>query len=243
MENNDKPEGIRLNKFVGQSGLCTRREAANRIKGGLIKVNGEVIKDPATIIQTTDLVTFGKKVLMPKVDYTYVLVNKPKNTVSITQLEGDQKTLHRVLGGKVKEELTPVEPMIKDDTGLLLLTNDPDLIKKLTEPNPKSEVVYHVTLDNPLSPEHLSELIALQNTAELCISGINEVRDKEDMSDIEVDVSSGQYDATRKVFESLGYLVQRMDRIYYYGLTKKDLSRDRFRHLTEKEVIMLKHFA
>ena len=74
MENNDKPEGIRLNKFVGQSGLCTRREAANRIKGGLIKVNGEVIKDPATIIQTTDLVTFGKKVLMPKVDYTYVLL-------------------------------------------------------------------------------------------------------------------------------------------------------------------------
>ena len=239
----EQPEKIRLNKFVGQSGLCTRREAANRIKGGLIKVNGEVVKDPATMIRTTDLVTFGKKVLLPKVDYTYILVNKPKNTVSTTEDMGDQKTLQRVFGGKVKDPVIPVEPLSKDDTGLLLLTTDQDLIKKLSEPNPKSEVVYHLTLDKPLSPVHLTELLGLEKTEVLRISGINEVRDKDDMSDIEVDVSACQYEATRKAFESRGYQVKRMDRIYYYGLTKKDLARDRFRHLTEKEVIMLKHFA
>jgi len=243
MADMEQSEEIRLNKFVGQSGLCTRREAANRIKGGLIKVNGEVVKDPATIIKTTDLVTFGKKVLTPKVEYAYILVNKPKNTVSTTEIMGDQKTLHRVFGGKVKEAVTPVEPMTKDDTGLLFLTNDQDLIKKLSTANPKSEVVYHLTLDKPLSPGHLAHLLELEKTDELSISGINEVRDKDDMSDIEVDVSSGQYKATQEAFELLGYKVQRMDRIYYYGLTKKDLARDRFRHLTEKEVIMLKHFA
>jgi len=243
MSNNDKSEGIRLNKFVGQSGLCTRREAAHRIKGGLIKVNGAIIKDPATIIQTTDLVTFGKKVLLPKVTYTYILVNKPKNTESITSEKGTQKTLHRVFGGKVKADIFPIEPLTKDDTGLLLLTDDTALIDKFNLPNPKSEVVYHVTLDQPLSHKHKTSLLELSKTEELRITGINEVRGKEDLSDIEVDVSAGQYEATRKAFESLGYNVLRMDRIYYNGLTKKDLSRDRFRHLTEKEVIMLKHFV
>ncbi len=236
-------ETIRLNKYVGQSGLCTRREAANRIKGGMIKVNGEVIKDPSLKIKTTDLVTFGSKVLHAKVTYVYYLMNKPKNTLSITRAEGDQKTLLKVLGGKVKEQVQAVEPMAKDDTGLLLLTDDQELIDKLAIPNPKSEVVYHVTLDKPLSPEHLVNLLDIDKTTELNITSINQVREKEDMTDIEVDVFVGQYAATRSAIENLGYEVKRMDRTYFNGLTKKDLSRDRFRPLTEKEVIMLKHFT
>ena len=241
MESNDNGERIRLNKFVGQSGLCTRREAAHRIKGGLIKVNGEIIKDPATLIKPTDLVTFGKKVLLPKTDYVYILVNKPKNTLSTPERVQDQKSIHNVFGGKIKDILSPIEPLQKSDKGLLLLTNDPALINKLEDYNPKSEVVYHVILDRPLSDEDRTRLIEQQKTKQLSISGINQVRGK-DMSEIEIDVMTGQYEATRDALISLGYSIASMDRIYFNGLTKKDLSRDRFRHLTEKEVIMLKHF-
>jgi len=235
-------ETIRLNKFVGQSGLCTRREAAHRIKGGMIKVNGEVIKDPATLIKVSDLVTFGKKVLKPKTSYVYYLMNKPKKTVSVTELIEGEKTLLKVLGGKVKESVTPIEPMDKDDTGLLLLTNDIELIDKLAKHNPKSEVVYHVTLDKDLAQEDREKLITMEKTETLAISAMHPVPNMES-TDLQIDICIGQYNAAKQSFIDLGYEVVRMDRLYFNGLTKKDLSRDRFRPLTEKEAIMLKHFT
>jgi len=235
-------ETIRLNKFVGQSGLCTRREAAHRIKGGMIKENGEVVKDPATQIKVSDLVTFGKKVLKPKVSYVYYLMNKPKKTISETKLIEGEKTLLKVLGGKVKESVTPIEPMDKNDTGLLLLTNDGELLEKLAKHNPKSEVVYHVTLDKALSEDDREKLLSEEKNEKLALSAIYPVPNLEP-TDIQIDVCMGQYTAAKDSFIQLGYDVLRMDRLYFNGLTKKDLSRDRFRPLTEKEVIMLKHFS
>lgn len=235
-------EDIRLTKFVGQSGLCTRREAAHRIKAGMIKVNGEVVKNPAAFIKTSDLVTFGKKVLKPKVDYVYLLMNKPKNTISKTEIIEGEKTLLKVLGGKVTELVHPIQPMSKNDTGLLLLTNDPVLIEKYQTFDANSEVVYHVSLDKELTKEDETTLLESEKNEVLSLTAIYEMKDKP-ATDIQVDVCVGQYSATRKAFEDLGYEVIRMDRMYINGLTKKDLSRDRFRPLTEKEIIKLKHFS
>lgn len=235
-------EDIRLNKFVGQSGLCTRREAAHRIKGGMIKVNGTIVKDPSTIIKITDLVTFGNKVLKPKTDYVYYLMNKPKKTICETREIEGQKTLLKVLGGKVKESVTPIEPIDKNDTGLLLLTNDPALIEKLSKHNPKSEVVYHVTLNKELEEADQEKLLELDKNESLTLTAIYQVPGMEP-TDIQIDVCNGQYQAAKQAFVELGYEVLRMDRLYFYGLTKKDLSRDRFRPLTDKEVIMIKHFS
>ena len=236
-------EGIRLNKFVAQSGLCSRRDAAHRIKGGLIKVNGEVVKDPTTLVQATDKVTFGSKVLKIKAQYLYILVNKPKNTLSTAKPNTNQKTIARVFGGKVDKMVQPVEPLRKDDTGLLLLTDDSELLDKLSGTDPKSEVVYHVTLDRPLSEQDRNDMIPTSpDPKDQLISAILPMPKMGD-NDIQIDVGLGQYEAAREAFENKGYQVQRMDRLYFLGLTKKDLSRDRFRHLTPKEVIMIKHFS
>jgi len=232
---------IRLNKFVAKSGLCTRREAAHRIKAGMIKVNGEVVKEPATLISPTDMVTFGNKVIQLKEEHVYILMNKPKNTLSIMQEKVGEKTLLKVLGGKVTNQVIPVEPLAKNDTGLLLLTTDQKLIDKLSVPNPKSEVVYHITLEETLTESNLAEILANDQTQSLSISSINPVRGKE-LNEIEVDLPQGNYEALKSLFKELGFSIIKMDRIYFNGITKKDLSRDRFRHLTDKEVIMLKHF-
>jgi len=169
-------------------------------------------------------------------------MNKPKKTISETIVIEGEKTLLKVLGGKVKESLTPVEPMDKNDTGLLLLTNDVELIEKLAKHNPKSEVVYHVTLDKELTEEDRDKLLEMDKNESLAISAVHPAPNME-MTDIQIDICIGQYKAAKESFTKLGYQVIRMDRLYFNGLTKKDLSRDRFRPLEEKEVIMLKHFT
>lgn len=230
-------ESIRLNKFVSNSGLCTRREAAHRIKAGMIKVNDVIVKDPATLIDKNAHVTFGKKVLTLPLDYTYILINKPKNTLSQNAIIDGEKTVAKILGNKVSAPVQTVGSIDKNDTGLILLTDDIELKSKLELINNKGEVIYHVSLENKMTAAHMATLVEHN-----WIENIH-IRRGGQSNEIEIDVSLNRYNDLKSAIEKLGYRIHRLDRLYYAGLTKKDLSRDRFRHLTDQEVIMLKHFT
>lgn len=228
---------IRLNKYVSNSGLCTRREAAHRIKGGQIKVDGEIIKDPATLISSSAKVTFGSKVLYLPTHYTYILVNKPKKTLSKNESVEGTKTVARILGNKVEAPVVSVCPLKENDMGLLLLTDDPGLKNNFESAKNKGEEVFHVFLEEEFSLDHFAEANKVP-----WIQSIYPFS-KDAPTELQVSLDLNSYSLLYDYLEQLGYQVIKMDRLYFAGLTKKDLSRDRFRHLTEREVVMIKHFT
>ncbi len=233
---------MRLNKYVAHCGICARRQAAEHVKNGDVTVNGEIEKNPGYLVLPEDKVAFKGKPIKLEQKKVYLLLNKPKNFITTSSDEKGRKTVLDIVGDAVKERIFPVGRLDRLTTGLLLITNDGDLAKKLSHPSHRVTKVYHVKLDKNVSQKHLDEIRDGLNLED----GIAEVDGAEYVdgkrSEIGIEIHIGRNRIVRRIFEHLGYEVVHLDRTYYAGLTKKDIGRGRFRHLTQREVIMLKHF-
>jgi len=237
-------DGMRLNKYIAHCGICSRRAAAEPIEKGLVTVNGEVIKEIGHRVLDGDVVTHKGKVVRPETNMVYLLMNKPKDSITSVTDDRGRRTVIDIIGNKVKERIYPVGRLDRATTGLLLLTNDGDLAQKLSHPSHEIAKVYHVTLDQPVTEEHL-EAIRKGLTLEdgfTPVDGVSHVKGKS-KNEVGIEIHIGRNRIVRRIFQHLGYKVKKLDRMYYAGLTKKDLPRGWFRNLTEKEVIMLKHFV
>jgi 23S rRNA pseudouridine2605 synthase len=235
---------VRLNKYISHSGVCSRRKAADLVKEGKIKVNDEVERNPAYEVKSGDRVTFKGKLLAPEKKLVYILMNKPKNVVTTTQDEKSRKTVLDIVGPKIKERIYPVGRLDRNTTGLILLTNDGDLAGKLSHPSNNVKKRYHVILDRVVKEEDLKRIregVELEDGVAL-VDDIDWIIGS-DGSEIGIEIHIGKNRIVRRLFESLGYEVEKLDRVYYAGLTKKDLPRGWFRHLKKQEIIMLKHFT
>lgn len=235
---------MRLNKYIAHCGISSRRQAADFVKNGDVTVNGEVVKEPFYVVQPNDKIAFKGKLVKPEANRVYILMNKPKGFLTTVTDDRGRKTVMDLLKGKIEERIFPVGRLDRATTGLLLLTNDGDLAKKLSHPSHKVKKVYHVVLDKPIEKvdvEKIRKGLELEDgVAE--VDGLDYVKDAP-KNEVGIELHIGKNRIVRRIFEHLGYQVEKLDRMYYAGLTKKDLPRGFFRHLTEKEVIMLKHFT
>jgi 23S rRNA pseudouridine2605 synthase len=239
----DKSESneIRLNRYIAKAGIASRREADELIAQGLVKVNGQVVTELGTKVQRTDTVVYEGKKLNPE-RLVYVLLNKPKDFITTTDDPEDRRTVMELVANACEERIYPVGRLDRNTTGLLLLTNDGELAKKLSHPSHQVKKVYHVLLDRPITPEDYE---AIEQGLEL-EDGLAKVDDlavlSPDRTAVGMEIHIGRNRIVRRMFEHLGYNVERLDRVTFAGLSKKDLDRGRWRYLTEKEVIRLKHF-
>ncbi|MBX2814788.1 MAG: rRNA pseudouridine synthase [Saprospiraceae bacterium] len=235
---------MRLNKYVAKSGLCSRRKAVDLIQAGKVKVNDEVELLPYRQVEEKDVVQVHDKVIVPEEHYVYFLLNKPKNVITTTDDERGRRNVLDIIKWQGPERIFPVGRLDRQTTGLLLLTNDGDLTKKLSHPSHAVKKTYQVFLDQPLSEE---DLVAIRNGVELDDGPVpvHEAirRQVHGKRAIEVTLSIGRNRIVRRLFEHLGYQVERLDRTYFAGLTKKNLPRGHHRPLLPREVIMLKHFT
>ncbi len=237
-------EGMRLNKYIAHCGISSRRGAADIIKNGKVKVDGKVVVDIGHRVMEGQIVTFNDKKVAPEVNKVYVLINKPKGYITTVKDERGRKTVMDILGGKVAERIYPVGRLDRMTSGLLLMTNDGDLAKRLSHPSHEVKKIYRVFLDKNFKPTDLEKLkagITLED-GKTAVDNANYI-DGSARNEVGIELHSGKNRIIRRMFEYLGYEVKRLDRVYYAGLTKKDLSRGWFRHLTKREVIMLKHFS
>lgn len=231
---------IRLNKFIANSGLCSRRDADEHIKNGLVTVNGQQVSDLGTKVSYDDDVRFKNKRLSSE-KKVYILMNKPKDYVTTVEDPHAEHTVLELLGVDFPERVYPVGRLDKATTGVLLLTNDGDLTGKLTHPKYKRKKIYHVFLDKPVTKADLFKLtegIELDDTT--VVADAVSYADLDDKSQIGIELHSGQNRVIRRMFETLGYRVKKLDRVYFAGLTKKNVQRGKWRFLTDKEVSMLK---
>ncbi len=233
---------VRLNKFIAHAGVCSRRKAAELVKKGAIRVNGEVVREPFYEVKKRDRVEYKGKLLKPENRKVYILLNKPRGLITTLKDERGRKTVMDIFRGKIKERIYPVGRLDRDTSGLLLFTNDGELAQKLSHPRHKVKKAYQVVLDKPLTKNDLIKIgegVELEDgRAEVDEIGYVKGKGKDEIGLV---LHSGKNRVVRRIFESLGYEVKRLDRTYYANLTKKDLPRGRFRHLTPKEVVMLKH--
>lgn len=234
---------IRLNKYIAHCGICSRRKAVDFIKQGLVKVNGVTERNPATEIKKDDIITFKEQVITPEEKLEYILLNKPKNTVCTTQDEKGRKTVIDLIQNKITTRVFPVGRLDRNTTGLLLLTNDGELANRMMHPRYEVKKLYHVFLDKDLSIKDLEKIrLGLElDDGPAPVDKADFVKDK-GKNEIGIEIHIGRNRIVRRIFEHLGYKVEKLDRIIYGPLTKKDLPRGFSRHLSEKEIILLKHF-
>ena len=239
-ENIDPTEPLRLNKFLANAGVCSRREADEFIQAGLVTVNGQVVTELGTKILRTDEVKFHDAVVSLE-KKVYVLLNKPKDYVTTSDDPQQRKTVMDLVKDVCPERIYPVGRLDRNTTGVLLLTNDGDLASKLTHPKFLKKKVYHVHLDKNLTAhdmQQISEGITLED-GEIKADAVA-YADDHDKSQVGIESHSGKNRIVRRIFESLGYRVTKLDRVQFAGLTKKNLRRGDWRFLTEKEVDMLR---
>ena len=239
-ENIDPTEPLRLNKFLANAGVCSRREADEFIQAGLVTVNGQVVTELGTKILRTDEVKFHDAVVSLE-KKVYVLLNKPKDYVTTSDDPQQRKTVMDLVKDVCPERIYPVGRLDRNTTGVLLLTNDGDLASKLTHPKFLKKKVYHVHLDKNLTAhdmQQISEGITLKD-GEIKADAVA-YADERDKSQVGIEIHSGKNRIVRRIFESLGYRVTKLDRVQFAGLTKKNLRRGDWRFLTEKEVDMLR---
>lgn len=233
---------LRLNKYIAHSGVCSRRKAAELVKEGKILVNGERILNPSYMVQDEDQVEYLGKILSVEQRKVYLLMNKPKNVVTTVSDEKGRRTVIDLLRGKIPERIYPIGRLDMNTTGLILLTNDGDLAKKLSHPSHEVKKFYQVVLEKEVAEEDLAKILeGLElEDGKTDVDGVDYIKGKR--NEVGIELHSGKNRIIRRIFEHLNYEVIKLDRMYYAGLTKKDLPRGWFRHLTKQEVIMLKHF-
>ena len=234
-------EEMRLNRYIANAGICSRREADALIAAGEIRVNGEVVTEMGYKVQPSDTVQYGKTNLNRE-KLVYVLLNKPKDYITTTDDPEGRKTVMDLVANASKERIFPVGRLDRNTTGLLLFTNDGEVAQKLSHPSHKNKKIYQVELDKPLTAEHLRQISA----------GVDLEDGKAEVDDVAVvagnphfvgvELHTGRNRIVRRIFEHLGYDVVALDRVQYAGITKKDLPRGKWRFLSEQEVIRLKYF-
>ena len=235
----DPNEEIRLNKFMANAGICSRREADEYITGGLVKVNGEVVTELGSKISRSDVVEYDGKVITPE-RKCYVLLNKPKDCVTTSDDPNGRTTVLDIVKNACEERIYPVGRLDRNTTGVLLLTNDGDLASKLTHPKFVKKKIYHVWTDRDIAEEDMQRIadgIELED-GEIHADAISYVSDERNQAGIEI--HSGRNRIVRRIFEHLGYRVVKLDRVYFAGLTKKNLPRGHWRYLTQEEVNYLR---
>ena len=233
-------EPIRLNKFISMSGLCSRREADEFIKEGNVTVNGQVITEMGVKINPADEVRFNGEQLQGE-KRVYILMNKPKGFVTTVEDPNAERTVMDIVQNACKERVYPVGRLDKNSLGVLLITNDGELTKKLTHPSHEKQKVYQVTLDRKPVPEELSRLLdGIELDDGVAKADEIDILDMASGRDVGITIHTGRNRIVRRMFEELGYHVQKLDRVYFAGLTKKGLRRGAWRYLTPKEVAMLK---
>ena len=240
----DRPRAtgeIRLNKYLADSGICSRREADDLILAGAVTVNGEVVTELGTKVKPTDKVMYGGQTLNRE-KLRYVLLNKPKGVITTSDDPYERHTVMELVEGACEERIYPVGRLDRNTLGLLLLTNDGELAKTLTHPSHEVKKLYHVTLNKPLTTKDFEQI---QNGLELedgpiQVDKIDYVIDDPTMREIGIEIHSGRNHIVRRIFESLGYEVMKLDRVMLAGLTKQNLPRGHWRFLTSAEISMLK---
>jgi 23S rRNA pseudouridine2605 synthase len=231
---------IRLNRFIANSGVCSRRDADEHIKNGLISVNGKIVTDMGVRVTYDDDVRFRNKKLSAE-KKVYILMNKPKDYVTTVEDPHAEHTVLELIGPECTERVYPVGRLDKATTGVLLLTNDGDLAGKLTHPKFKRKKIYHVFLDKPVTKNDLFKLTeGIEIDDVTVIADAVSYADADDKSQIGIELHSGQNRVIRRMFESMGYKVKKLDRVYFAGLTKKNVQRGKWRFLNDKEISMLK---
>ena len=239
LEDIDPEAEIRLNKYMANAGICSRREADEFIQAGKVKVNGEVVTELGTKIKRNDVVEYDEKVVTPE-RKCYVLLNKPKDCVTTSDDPNGRTTVLDIVKNACQERIYPVGRLDRNTTGVLLLTNDGDLASKLTHPKFVKKKIYHVWTDKDITEEDMQRIadgIELDD-GEIHADAISYVSDDRNQAGIEI--HSGRNRIVRRIFEHLGYRVTKLDRVYFAGLTKKNLPRGRWRYLTQEEVNYLR---
>jgi len=239
-ENFDPDEMIRLNKYLSNAGISSRREADEFIQAGLVKVNGETVTELGTKVKRSDEVTFHNDPVKLE-QKIYVLLNKPKNCVTTADDPQERLTVMDLVKTACHERIFPVGRLDRNTTGVLLLTNDGDIASKLTHPKFLKKKIYHVWLDKDVSVEDMQKMaegVELDD-GEIHADAISYITEM-DKDQVGVEIHSGKNRVVRRMFESLGYHVMKLDRVYFAGLTKKNLKRGQWRYLNEREVSMLR---
>lgn len=255
---NSKPQGTRyndkdakaaasqmpLNKFIAHAGVAARREAADIVRKGLVKVNGQLVTEPGHKVTPKDEVRVnGKKVFLAK-NLVYILLNKPKDYITTTDDPQGRKTVIDLIGRATPERVYPVGRLDRNTSGVLLLTNDGELAQQLTHPSHGVKKVYHVTLNRPLDKKDFDQIlkgVTLEDgPASVDVLAYADIKDK---TQIGVEIHSGRNRIVRRIFEHLGYDVKNLDRVTFAGLTKKNVERGKWRFLSEKEIRDLKFFG
>lgn len=233
-------EAIRLNKYLSNAGICSRREADVLIQTGVITVNGKIVTELGYKIAPTDVIQCNGETINAE-KKRYVLLNKPKGFITTMDDPQGRKTVMTLVRNACRERIYPVGRLDRETTGLLLFTNDGDLAKKLTHPRYQARKIYHVELNKPVKAEDLEKLLRGVD--------LEDGKSKADKAsyveggnsrEVGIEIHSGKNRIVRRMFESLGYTVVKLDRVVFAGLTKKDLPRGMFRHLSEDEVSFLR---
>jgi len=233
-------EGMRLNRFIANAGICSRRDADKYIEAGLVTINGKTVSEMGIRVKPGDEVRFdGRKINAEK--KVYLLLNKPKDFVTTTDDPHAEKTVMDLIKNACEERVYPVGRLDRNTTGLLLFTNDGDLSKKLTHPSYNKKKIYQVSLDKPIVQKDLLQIaegIELED-GPIAADAISYINDQ-DKNEVGIEIHSGKNRIVRRIFEHFGYRVKRLDRVCFAGLTKKNLPRGKWRFLSEKEIKFLK---
>lgn len=235
-----KPNTIRLNRYVANSGVCSRREADIYIAAGNVTVNGKAVSEMGYKVKLTDEVRFDGRRLNP-IKKEYILLNKPKDFSGTSKDEKGKRTVNSLIAGASKSELLPVDKLDNSTTGLLLFTNDSELVKKLKRPKNGLRKIFHVTLTKNLRStdlKHIREGVSVEDNI-VKVKDISFV-DNAPKNEVGLEIYSSRNNIVKRLFESLGYEVAKLDRVVYNTLTKKDLPRGHWRFLTEQEIINLR---
>jgi 23S rRNA pseudouridine2605 synthase len=239
-KNGHEDELIRLNKYIASTGVCSRREADEFIQAGLVTVNGKLVTELGTKISPADAVKYNGETLQEE-RKVYIIMNKPKDYVTTVEDPHAKRTVLDLLRGACRERIYPVGRLDRNTTGVLLLTNDGELTKRLTHPKFEKLKIYHVQLNKGLKGgdmEKVSTGVTLEDG--LIKADAISYADPSDKSQVGIEIHSGRNHIVRRIFEHLGYEVVKLDRVYFAGLTKKNLHRGEWRFLSQKEIAMLK---
>jgi 23S rRNA pseudouridine2605 synthase len=231
---------IRLNKYLASTGVCSRREADEFITAGLVSVNGKLVTELGMKISPGDVVKYNGETLREE-RKVYIVLNKPKDYVTTVEDPHAKKTVLDLVKGACKERIYPVGRLDRNTTGVLLLTNDGELTKRLTHPKFEKLKIYHVFLNKNIRPADMEKISTGVNLEDGLIKADNvSYADPVDKTQVGIEIHSGRNHIVRRIFEHLGYEVVKLDRVYFAGLTKKNLHRGEWRFLNEKEISMLK---
>lgn len=237
-------EQMPLNKFIAHCGVCSRRDAAELVKQGKVKVNGVVINEPGHRVSGKDDIRInGKKISLAR-NLVYILLNKPKDFITTTEDPEGRKTVLDLIKRATTERVYPVGRLDRNTSGVLLLTNDGELSQKLTHPSNEIRKVYAVTLDKPLDKKDFEQIVkgVVLDDGPAAVDKLA-FTDTKDKTQLGVELHSGRNRIVRRIFEQLGYDVKHLDRVMFAGLTKKNVERGKWRYLNEKEVRELKYFG